>query len=71
MEHEILTLPEVAKYLKVSRNTVYRLVRREAIPVFRVTKRGWRFDRDKIAAWLVALEKANNYGKCGHQTKTI
>ncbi|RMD58860.1 DNA-binding protein [Candidatus Parcubacteria bacterium] len=41
---EILTIKEVAAYLKVSRTTVWRWCREGKLPAFRVG-RGWRIHR--------------------------
>lgn len=44
---EILTLDEVAAYLKVTPRTIYRMLEEEQIPAFKI--RGtWRFRRDEI-----------------------
>lgn len=47
---EVLTLIEVSKYLRASRDTIYRMARRGDIPCFRVG-RNWRFKRSVIDAW--------------------
>jgi len=44
---EILTLDEVATYLKVTPRTIYRMLEEDQIPAFKV--RGtWRFRKDEI-----------------------
>ena len=46
----VLTTGEVAKYLKVHRSTVMRLLARGEIPAFRAGSRGdWRFDAESVA----------------------
>ena len=46
---EILTLDEVAVYLKVTQRTIYRMLDDEQIPAFKI--RGtWRFRMNDIAA---------------------
>jgi excisionase family DNA binding protein len=50
---EILTLPEVARYLHVHRSTVYRLIWRGQFPVFRVGT-DWRMRRDALERWVAA-----------------
>jgi excisionase family DNA binding protein len=52
-----MTLPELAAYLKVSRSTVYKWVRRRELPGFRVGA-DWRFNAQVVAAWLMGKEKA-------------
>ena len=51
MPDEILTLPEVAKLLKVAEKTVYTMAQKNEFPAFKV--RGpWRFKLDDIDAWI-------------------
>jgi excisionase family DNA binding protein len=47
----ILTVPEVAEYLRVSEAKVYRLVREGRLPVVRIGK-AWRFRKDLLDDWL-------------------
>jgi excisionase family DNA binding protein len=51
----ILTVQEVARYLRVHTMTVYRMVQRGDLPGVRVG-RGWRFKRDQIDRWLAEHE---------------
>ncbi len=51
MTDEILTLPEVAKLLKVTDKTVYSLAQKGALPGFKVGGQ-WRFKRVDIDAWI-------------------
>ena len=44
---EIMTIDEVADFLKLSKITIYKLVKKGDIPAFRVGN-SWRFQRDKI-----------------------
>lgn len=46
-----LSVKEVAKMLNVSEKTVYRMIRNETIPFYRVGGQ-WRFDRKHIKSWL-------------------
>jgi len=55
MTHKILTLRQVAEYLKVHKNTVYRLVNRKELPAFKVWH-DWRFDLESIDLWRVTQE---------------
>jgi len=48
---QILTLDEVAAYLKVGKRTVYRLAAAKKIPAFKVGGI-WRFSRVDIDAWI-------------------
>jgi len=47
MTDEILTLKEVAKYLKLAEKTAYRLVAEGKLPGFKVGG-SWRFRKDEI-----------------------
>lgn len=51
MADEILTLKEVAEYLKVGERTVYRLVQDGRLPGFKVGGT-WRFRRDHLDQWI-------------------
>jgi excisionase family DNA binding protein len=48
---EIFTLPELAKYLKKSRDTIYRKAQKGTIPAIKFGKE-WRFPKDVIDEWL-------------------
>jgi excisionase family DNA binding protein len=48
---DILTLPELAKYLKTSRDTIYRKAQKGIIPAVKFGKE-WRFPKDLIDEWL-------------------
>ena len=47
----LLTLEEVADYLRVTKKTIYRLLERNSIPATKVGRQ-WRFDKDSIDVWL-------------------
>jgi len=51
MSEEILTLQEVANYLKVDEKTVYRMVKSKQLPAFKVRNQ-WRFKKDAIDKWI-------------------
>ena len=48
---ELMTLQEVAAYLRVTKKTIYRLLKRGKVPATRVGHQ-WRFDKALIDAWL-------------------
>jgi len=48
---EILTIDELAVYLKISKSTLYKLVREGKIPSQKVG-RHWRFKKTAIDRWL-------------------
>lgn len=53
MEQQILVADEVAEMLRVDRQRVYELARRNAIPVIRLGERQYRFDAQAIRQWIV------------------
>ncbi len=67
---EILTIKDVADYLKVTERTIYRLAGAKKIPAFKVGGT-WRFSRIDIDSWIkqqsagspeCAAGKASNKG---------
>ena len=59
MTDEILTLKEVAEYLKLAEKTAYRLAAEGKLPGFKVGG-SWRFKNEDIESWI---EKS----KVGHK----
>lgn len=53
IEGEILTIREVADYLKVTERTIYRLAGAKKIPAFKVGGT-WRFRKADIDSWIAA-----------------
>ena len=51
MPDALLTTEQVAKYLKVDKFTVYRLVSDKKLPAFKVGNQ-WRFKRSLLESWL-------------------
>ncbi len=47
----VMTIVELAKYLKISRSTLYKLAQEGKLPGQKVG-RHWRFHRDAVDAWL-------------------
>ena len=45
--NQVLTVAEVAAFLRVNRSTVYKLIRRGELPAFKVGS-DWRFNRTQI-----------------------
>jgi len=54
----LITVRELAAYLRVHPTTVYRLLRQEKIPSFRVGS-DWRFDREAIERWMSEKQVQN------------
>ena len=47
----VMTIAEVAEYLRIPRGTVYKLAQRGKIPCPKVG-RHWRFRREAVEKWL-------------------
>jgi excisionase family DNA binding protein len=52
-DSEILTIKDVAEYLKVTERTIYRLAAAKKIPGFKVGGM-WRFRQADIDGWIAA-----------------
>ncbi len=50
-EDEIITIREVAKYLKMNERSIYKLAHQGLIPTVKIASQ-WRFRKDLIDAWL-------------------
>lgn len=50
-EDAILTVKQVAEYLKVTERTIYRLAAAKKIPAFKVGGT-WRFSKAEISQWI-------------------
>jgi excisionase family DNA binding protein len=51
----VLTLPEVADYLRVHPSTIYRLLKQQRIPAFKMGS-DWRFNQESIDQWRIGSE---------------
>lgn len=51
----IMTVREVARYLRMHEMTIYRMARQGEIPAYKVGNR-WRFNRERLEDWLRAHE---------------
>lgn len=51
MAEQIMTIKEVAEYLKLNEKTAYRLVSQGKIPGFKVGGT-WRFHRNELEDWV-------------------
>ncbi len=51
MVSDIMTLQEVAGYLKVTKQTIYRMLNAKQIPAFKV-RSDWRFRKETIDQWI-------------------
>ena len=55
---EILTIDEVAEYLKIPKKTVYKMTRSGELPAFKAGKH-WRVPRVELGAWIARKLTAN------------
>jgi excisionase family DNA binding protein len=56
----LMTLEEVAAYLRLSKDTVYRLTHGGKIPASKVGNQ-WRFRRDDVDTWLENNKNVANH----------
>ncbi len=54
-----MTVKEVATLLRVSPQTLYKMLEQGVIPAAKVGSQ-WRFDRDQIREWLRVQTSASN-----------
>jgi excisionase family DNA binding protein len=68
---KLLSLKEVAYYLRVSVNTTYRMAESGQLPAFKISNRIWRVRVDDINAWLHALKVTEQVGRrrAGRKTR--
>lgn len=57
----VMTVKEVAEYLRVNQRTVYRLATDRKLPGFKVGAT-WRFKRSDIDGWIAAQSTAHTDG---------
>ncbi|MBF0483639.1 MAG: helix-turn-helix domain-containing protein [Candidatus Omnitrophica bacterium] len=50
---DLMTIEELADYLRVTKRTVYDWLKKEKIPALKIVGQ-WRFQKDKIDEWLEA-----------------
>jgi nitrogen PTS system EIIA component len=62
-----LSVKDIAKLLNVSEKTIYRMIRSETIPCFRVGGQ-WRFDRGEINSWI---EDRRNFARGKKQDREV
>ncbi len=59
MNDDIMTVDEVAEYLKVSTKSIYRLVKSGELPAKKVLNK-WRFSRDRVKEWIGGERRKEN-----------
>lgn len=52
----MLTVTDLADYLKVHPSTIYRLLKERQLPAFKVGS-DWRFNLEEIDLWRLGREK--------------
>lgn len=57
----VLTIDELADYLRISKSTLYKLAQERRLPAQKVG-RHWRFHRDTIDRWLSESQKEETGG---------
>lgn len=58
LSSEILTVEEVSEFLRLHPTTIYRMLKRNEIPGFKVGNE-WRFLKGKIERWLDKKSRAS------------
>ncbi|MCK4802236.1 helix-turn-helix domain-containing protein [bacterium] len=59
MMQRLMTIREVADYLRLSKVTVYKMTRQGKIPALKIGKQ-WRYNKSEIDSWV--KQKSNS--KC-------
>jgi len=55
MRSRVLTVQEVSSYLRVHPSTIYRMLKKNQLPAFRVGS-DWRFTVEAIDKWRASVE---------------
>jgi excisionase family DNA binding protein len=58
LNNKVLTVQEVSAYLRVHPSTIYRMVKKNQLPAFRVGS-DWRFTVEAIDKWRADVETGN------------
>ena len=56
MEEQLILLPELIAYLKVSKWTVYRWIREKDLPVYKIGGLN-RFKKSEIDEWIMKFKR--------------
>lgn len=62
MNEVIMTLDEVAEYLKIKKKTLYNLVQQGRLPGFKVGG-AWRFKREDLDLWIEERKRDTPRGR--------
>jgi excisionase family DNA binding protein len=58
-EAKVITISELSEYLRVHRSTLYRLLKKEQLPGFKIGS-DWRFNIEAIDQWRIQQAAALN-----------
>jgi excisionase family DNA binding protein len=58
-EAKVITISELSEYLRVHRSTLYRLLRKQQLPGFKIGS-DWRFNIEAIDQWRIQQAAALN-----------
>ena len=61
-ESPVMTVTECCAYLRIEKSTLYRLLKRNAVPAFRIGSE-WRFNKIEILKWIEAQDARNLVGR--------
>ena len=59
---QVMTLEELAVYLKIPKSTLYKLVQEGRVPGQKIGKQ-WRFGKAAIDRWLDSEQETNGEGR--------
>ncbi len=54
----IMTLEEVARFLRLNKSTIYRMAREGTLPAWKLGN-VWRFKKEAIEDWIVGSQRAH------------
>jgi excisionase family DNA binding protein len=57
-----LTIDEIATYLKISKETIYKMVQQNQLPASKLGNQ-WRFNREMVDNWLISQSNFNQIQK--------
>ena len=69
IEGGILTIKEIAEYLKVTERTIYRLAAAKQMPAFKIGG-SWRFSRQDIDGWIKQQSMEGLYARANNQIES-
>ena len=70
LKRKVLTIPEVSEYLRVSRQTIYRMLKRGDIPAFRIGG-DWRFNIEDLGHWIERNLRRASRGFLANSSKLL